>query len=56
VNEVGRACGAHGRGQKVYKVLVGKPEGKRPLGRPRKDGIIMDLEETVLGVGTGFRI
>jgi hypothetical protein len=33
---------------KVYKVLVGKPEGKRPLGRPRRrweDGIRMDLRE-----------
>jgi hypothetical protein len=30
----------------VYKVLMGKPEGKRPLGRPssrREDGIRMDL-------------
>jgi hypothetical protein len=36
----------------VYKVLVGKPEGKRPLGRPRRrweDGIRMDLRETGLG-------
>jgi hypothetical protein len=36
---------------------VGKPEGKRPLGRPRlrwEDGIIMDLREIVLGVWTGF--
>jgi hypothetical protein len=35
-----------GEERKVYKVLVGKPEGKRPLGRPRrrwKDGIGMDL-------------
>jgi hypothetical protein len=34
--------------RKVYRVLVGKPEGKRPLGRPRrrwKDGITMDLRE-----------
>jgi hypothetical protein len=34
--------------RKVYKVLVGKPEGKRPLGRPRhrwEDGIRMDLRE-----------
>jgi hypothetical protein len=34
--------------RKVYKVLVGKPEGKRPLGRPRRrseDGIRMDLRE-----------
>ena len=32
----------------VYRVLVGKPEGKRPLGRPRRgweDNIKMDLEE-----------
>jgi len=32
----------------VYKVLVGKPEGKRPLGRPRRrweDTIKMDLQE-----------
>jgi hypothetical protein len=32
----------------VYKVLAGKPEGKRPLGRPRRrweDGIRMDLRE-----------
>jgi hypothetical protein len=41
-----------GEERKVYKVLVGKPEGKRPLGRPRrrwKDGIRMDLRETGLG-------
>jgi hypothetical protein len=37
---------------KVYKVLVGKPEGKKPLGRPRhrwEDGIRMNLEEIDLG-------
>jgi hypothetical protein len=37
---------------KVYKVLVGKPEGKRPLVRPRRrweDGIRMDLREIGLG-------
>jgi hypothetical protein len=42
----------HGRGEKMYKVLVGKPEGKRPLGRPRRrweDGIEMDLGEIGLG-------
>jgi hypothetical protein len=39
-----------GEERKVYKVLVGKPEGKRPLGRPRRrweDGIRMDLREIV---------
>jgi hypothetical protein len=38
----------------VYKVLVGKPEGKRPLGRPRRrweDGIRMDVREIGLGGG-----
>jgi hypothetical protein len=37
---------------KMYKVLVGKPEGKRPLGRPRRrweDEIRMDLREIGLG-------
>jgi hypothetical protein len=37
-----------GEERKVYKVLVGKPEGKRPLGRPRRrweDGIRMDLRK-----------
>jgi hypothetical protein len=35
--------------RKVYKVLVGKPEGKRPPGRPRRrweDGIRMNLRDT----------
>jgi hypothetical protein len=37
-----------GEERKVYKVLVGKPEGKCPLGKPRRrweDGIRMDLRE-----------
>jgi hypothetical protein len=37
-----------GEERKVYKVLLVKPEGKRPLGRPRRrweDGIRMDLRE-----------
>jgi hypothetical protein len=43
-----------GKERKVYKVLVGKPEGKRPLGRPRlrrEDVIRMDLRE----IGWGRR-
>jgi hypothetical protein len=46
-----------GEKRKVYKVLVGKPEGKRPLGKPRRrweDGIIMDLREIGIGVWIGF--
>jgi hypothetical protein len=37
-----------GEGRGVYRVLVGRPEGKRPLGRPRcrwEDNIKMDLRE-----------
>ena len=43
---MGEACGAYGGG--VHRVLVGKSEGKRPLGRPRRrweDNIKMDLQE-----------
>jgi hypothetical protein len=46
-----------GEERKVYKVLVGNPEGKRPLGRPkrrREDGIRMHLEEIGLGVWIGL--
>jgi hypothetical protein len=42
-----------GKGKNVYRVLVGKPKGKRPLKRPRRrweDGIKMDLREIGLGV------
>jgi hypothetical protein len=37
----------------VFRVLMGKPEGKRPLGRPRRrweDGIRIDLRETGWGI------
>jgi len=41
-----------GKGRGVYRVLVEKPEGKRPLGRPRcrwKDNIKIDLQEVGCG-------
>jgi hypothetical protein len=41
----------------VYRVLVGKPEGKRPLRRPSRgwdDNIKADLYEVGCGVWTGF--
>jgi hypothetical protein len=41
-----------GEGRGVYRVLVRKPEGKRPLGRPRRrweDNIRMDLQEVGRG-------
>ena len=43
-----------GEGRGVHRVLVGKPEGKRPLGRPRhrwEDNIKMDLQEVGGGCG-----
>ena len=46
-----------GEGRGVHRVLVGKPEGKRPLGKPRrrwKDNIRMDLQEVGGGYGTGW--
>jgi len=41
----------------VYMFLVGKPERKRPLGRPRRrwvDNIRMDLQEVDVGIWTGL--
>jgi hypothetical protein len=46
-----------GKERKLYKVLLGKPEGKRPPGRPKRrweDGNRMDLMEIGLGVCIGF--
>jgi hypothetical protein len=46
-----------GEKTKVYKVLMGKPEGKTPLGRPRRrweGGIRMDLREIGLVGGSGL--
>jgi hypothetical protein len=42
-----------GKKRNVYRLLVGKPEGKRPLGRPRRkwmDNIKMDLLEIGVNV------
>jgi hypothetical protein len=43
-----------GEERDVYRVMVGTPEGKRPLGRPRRrweDNIKMDLQEVGRGCG-----
>jgi hypothetical protein len=48
-----------GEERKVYKILVRKPEGKRPLGRPKRrweDGIGMDLKETGWGCVDWIRL
>jgi hypothetical protein len=41
-------CSTNGEKRNAYRILVGKPEGKRPLGKPRRrsvDNIKMDLRE-----------
>jgi hypothetical protein len=47
-NEMDGACSAYGEGRGVYRVFVGKPEEKRPLGRPKcwwEDNIKADLQQ-----------
>ena len=48
----GGSCSAYGERRGVYRILVEKPEGKRPLGRPRHrwEDINMDFQ----GVGEGL--
>jgi hypothetical protein len=51
-NDIDRACSMYGEGTAVYRILVGKSGGKRPLGRPRRrweDNIMMDLQEEGCG-------
>jgi hypothetical protein len=54
-DEMRRACRTHGREEEcieIYIILVGKPEGKRPLGRLRcrwEDNIRMDIREVGWG-------
>ena len=46
INEIGGACSTYGERRGVYRILIGKPEGKRQLGRPRRrweDNINRDL-------------
>jgi hypothetical protein len=46
-----------GKGRGVHRVLVGKPEGTRPVGRPRRRweyNIKMDLQEVGVVEGTGW--
>jgi len=59
---MGGVCSTYGQRRGIYRVLVGKPEGKRPLGRPRRrceDNIGMKWDvgvwtgSTWLRIGTG---
>jgi hypothetical protein len=45
---MGKACSTNGETRNAYRILVGKPEGKRPLGRSRRrwvDNIKIYLRE-----------
>jgi hypothetical protein len=49
---MGGTCSTNGENKNAYRLLVGKPEGNKPLGRPRRrwvDDIKMDLVEIVWG-------
>jgi hypothetical protein len=51
-DEMGGPCSTNGEKRNAYRLLVGKPEGKRPLGRPRRrwvDNINRDLGEVGWG-------
>jgi hypothetical protein len=48
---VGGACSTHERGEKIGQDLIGKPEGKRPLGRSMRRWDQMDLREVGWGGG-----
>jgi hypothetical protein len=41
VGEIDRACSAHGEKRNAYRIMVGRPEGKRQLGRSRHKGRII---------------
>jgi hypothetical protein len=46
-----------GEGRVAYRILVGRPEGRRPLGRPKRrweDNIEMDLQEVGWGAWNGL--
>jgi hypothetical protein len=52
--EMGRACGTYGERRRACRALMGKPEGRTPLGRPRRrweDNIKVDLREVGWGHG-----
>ena len=51
-NKMGRVCGTYGGRRRAYRMLVGKTEGKRALGRPSRrweDNRQMDFQEVVSG-------
>jgi hypothetical protein len=56
---VSGTCGTQGGGEGVYRILVGRPEGKRPLGRSRRrweDNIKLDLREIEIDGANWIRL
>jgi hypothetical protein len=56
-DEMGGTCSTHGEKRNSYRILFGKLEGKRPLGRPRRrweDNTRMDLREIGWKVWSAF--
>jgi hypothetical protein len=54
---MGGACSTYGEKRRAYTMLVGRPEGRRPLGRRRRrweDNIKTDLQDVGLGSWTGL--
>jgi hypothetical protein len=52
-NVMGEACSTYGEKRRAYRILVGRPEGRRPLGRSRRrweDNIKTDLQEVGWGM------
>ncbi|KAJ4440104.1 hypothetical protein ANN_08237 [Periplaneta americana] len=52
--EMDRTCSTYGEFRNTYRVLVGRPEGKRPLGMPRhrwEDNIKMDFRDMIIETG-----
>jgi hypothetical protein len=39
-DEMGRACSTDGEKRNAYRIFLGKPEGKRPLGRPKRRWVV----------------
>jgi hypothetical protein len=56
---VGWTCSTHGGGRGVYRVLIRRPEGNRPLGRRRRrweDNIKLDLREILIDEANWIRL
>jgi hypothetical protein len=52
-NEMGGACSTYGEKRSAYRILVARPEGRRPLGRTTRrweDNIKMDLQDVGWGM------